>query len=489
VNLLHREFDDGTDRFQQIGGLALNWKPSASVEITPFWSASDLRDSESQVSYIPAGEALPPPVPMHHRFTPDWADYSGYAQLYGILASAAWKEGWSTDVGLFRASNLTTEEVFVQFEAMQPDGSARLKAYANPRHESASTSGEVRIRKTLTDGEYLSTILLSLRGRSARRTFGGAATLDLGNVDLGSSFDIAEPRRNYGPLTISSVRQTWLGVAYRGVWSNRGEFNASLSTTDYRKNVRAPGLPEVVSQAAPLLVNVSGSINLHKRLALYTSYATGLEENGVAPASAVNRNELLPALETSQVEFGTRWLVGRSVKAIVGVFELRKPYFSADGAGVYRQLGDVQNRGLEVSISGPLSDQLNLVLGGNLMDPRVQADTASAGRLGKRPVGIPSMVANGSLEWRTPFVEGLSFDAGLDFRGHSAAKTNNSFFLPPRSLVNLGARYRLKTKGADASLRLLMSNVFDKNGFDLAGPGAFYPFGGRVLSASLVTDF
>jgi iron complex outermembrane receptor protein len=99
------------------------------------------------------------------------------------------------------------------------------------------------------------------------------------------------------------------------------------------------------------------------------------------------------------------------------------------------------------------------------------------------------MVANGSLEWRTPFVEGLSFDAGLDFRGHSAAKTNNSFFLPPRSLVNLGARYRLKTKGADASLRLLMSNVFDKNGFDLAGPGAFYPFGGRVLSASLVTDF
>ncbi|MEJ0023278.1 MAG: hypothetical protein WDN76_07465 [Alphaproteobacteria bacterium] len=107
---------------------------------------------------------------------------------------------------------------------------------------------------------------------------------------------------------------------------------------------------------------------------------------------------------------------------------MTKPYFSADGTGVFRQLGEVQNRGLEASISGPLSDRLNLVLGGNLMDPRGEADAASAGRLGKRPVGIPNMVANGSLEWRTPFVEGLSLDAGLDFRGRTAAKVSNSVF-------------------------------------------------------------
>ncbi|MEJ0023277.1 MAG: hypothetical protein WDN76_07460 [Alphaproteobacteria bacterium] len=186
VNLIHREYDDGTTRFQQIGGLALNWKPSASLEITPFWSAAEIRNSGLQVGFVPAGEALPPPVPMHHRFIPKWADYSGYAQLYGALASASWKDGWSTDAGLFRASNLTTEEVFVQFESMQPDGSARLKAYANPRHLSASTSGEVRIRKTLTDGNYVSS------GPMA-----GSSTLDLGNVDLESSFNITEPRARF----------------------------------------------------------------------------------------------------------------------------------------------------------------------------------------------------------------------------------------------------------------------------------------------------
>ncbi len=60
LTVMNREYDDGTDRFQQIMGLTLNWKPSASVEITPFWSASEIRDSELGPSFITAGETLPP---------------------------------------------------------------------------------------------------------------------------------------------------------------------------------------------------------------------------------------------------------------------------------------------------------------------------------------------------------------------------------------------------------------------------------------------
>ena len=75
------------------------------------------------------------------------------------------------------------------------------------------------------------------------------------------------------------------------------------------------------------------------------------------------------------------------VKLVAGLFDVRKPYFSTDEANVYTILGDVRHRGVELSLSGNLVDDLSIVAGAVLMEPRVAGEAVELGRVGRKPLG------------------------------------------------------------------------------------------------------
>jgi iron complex outermembrane recepter protein len=57
------------------------------------------------------------------------------------------------------------------------------------------------------------------------------------------------------------------------------------------------------------------------KLTIYAGYARGLEESGVAPDNATNRNQPLPAVLTSQVDAGFRYELSDKIKFVAGVFD------------------------------------------------------------------------------------------------------------------------------------------------------------------------
>lgn len=61
-----------------------------------------------------------------------------------------------------------------------------------------------------------------------------------------------------------------------------------------------------------------------------------------------------------------------------------------------------------------------------------------------------------------------------------AARLDNRLFLPQRTLVGNGARYRFKLAEGDATLCARMTTLFDVCDFDLRGAGAFDLIPGRV---------
>jgi outer membrane receptor protein involved in Fe transport len=73
---------------------------------------------------------------------------------------------------------------------------------------------------------------------------------------------------------------------------------------------------------------------------------------------------------------------------VAGVFDVQKPYFNLDPARVYRELGDVRHRGVELSLSGRPIKGLNVVAGAVLLDGKVSGELVEAGRIGPRPVGL-----------------------------------------------------------------------------------------------------
>lgn len=203
----------------------------------------------------------------------------------------------------------------------------------------------------------------------------------------------------------------------------------------------------------------------------------------------MNRNEPLPAITTRQSDFGIRWTLRPRLNLLAGLFDVRKPYFNLDATGRFALLGDVRHRGLELSLTGELSPRLRVLAGAVLLEPRVTGVGVSLGRVGRIPLNQPERIFRANLDWQPSFAERASFDAGIAHASRRAATSDNAVFLPARTTVDVGARYRFDLGGNDALLRASISNLIDERGFDLRGSGAYVLSPSRVASLNLSVDF
>jgi len=481
-------FADGTDNFNHGQALIVRWRPAPGVEILPFWTLNNDYNDEAGPFYVPAGKFLPPQPPRHQFDGPEWADFRYTGSNTGVLASYAPSKTWLVRIGAFRSVFDQKTSYTNLLVDLQPDGTADRIVEADPRLKNVSLSGEVRITHSILDGPRLHLFYLSLRARDARRQFGGSDEVDLGPTRIGTPEDSPKPAFVFGPISRNRVQQINLGFAYDGRWKDVGEISFSVSRAEYTKTTTFPGLTPIVSKSQPWLYNGTAAIYVSENITLYAGYARGLEESGVAPPSATNRNQPLDAILTSQKDAGIRWNATGNVKVVAGVFDLRKPYFGFDATSRYTQVGTTRSQGAEVSISGNITKRLNMVAGGFFLRARVARDPTALGTIGPRPVALPGHLINFNLNWRTPFVEGLSLDAAMFQRTRVPSTTDNLVSLPPRATVNLGGRYRFKLDKHNATLRLQVSNVFDNRGFNIAGPGVYGANAPRFITGYLAID-
>jgi len=483
------EYPNGTDARYRNAALSLRWRPLASLEIVPFWNRLDTYDDEKAPSYLPAGPQLPPRIQRRRFLGPEWADYRTTAMNAGMLTTWQAGEGWTVRAGLFRSMYDDHRAFTHLLTGVTPDGSANRRLIVDPPAENLSTSGELRATRAIAEGPRLHQVHLSLRGRDRQRRYDGSQVFDLGRTTVDSPYDAPQPNFVFGAQTRDRTRQWTGGLAYDGRWRGIGELGFSLQKTDYRKRLQKPALPLVTARDQPWLANVSAAAHLAPGLVAFGSFTRGLEESGAAPSNALNRNELLPAIRTTQGDLGLRYALTPSVKLVATVFDLRKPYFNFDAANRYAQLGDIENRGLELSLAGPLGPRLNLVAGAVLSRPRATGEGVRLGRVGRQPVGMSRRSADLNLEWRTPWVDGLSLDLGASHAGAISATVDNRVAIPARTLVALSGRYRFLLGARPASLRVAVNNLFDTYGLELRGAGAYDVIAGRVASAYLAVDF
>jgi iron complex outermembrane receptor protein len=196
----------------------------------------------------------------------------------------------------------------------------------------------------------------------------------------------------------------------------------------------------------------------------------------------------LSAILTQQKDAGMRARLGNGVTAVVGLFDLRRPYFGFDTGNLFKQIGTVRSRGVEFSITGSLTDRLDIVAGGMLLDPKVSAANEADATIGSKPVGLMSHLLIGNVNWKTPFVRGLELDLALSHRGRTPATTDNFVTIPPRARLDIGTHYRFDLARRSATLRLQLTNVFDKAGYGLAGSGAYLSNPGRSVQGYLTID-
>ncbi len=490
ASIAHDEYYDGADARYIRAALIPRWRPTENVEIIPFTSAIWGNDEEAPPLIQTAGNIMPPRVPRRRYFGQPWTAKDSMSENHGIIGKARIGRDWAVSAGLFRSSFTNRQNFASRFLNTTADGRTREQVIADPRQRYASTSGELRVSRSIAEGPRLHILHASVRARAVDSDYGGSApAFNLGARQLGKRVVVARPQSfEFGERTQDAVRQTTIGIAYEGRWKNIGEASIGVQRADYRKTIAQPNLPETTARDRPWLFNAAGSLLISSRLAVYAGHTRGLEESGIAPNNAANRNEALPAIRTRQSDAGLRWAFDDRMKLVAGLFDVRKPYFNTDAQNRFVILGDVRHRGAEFSLSGNPTDRLSLVAGAVLMEPRVTGDAVRRGIVGKLPLGQPGRVVRGNLDWRPPALPGVSFDLAVANFSQRAASRDNVVMLPGYTLVDIGARYRFQLGGAPATLRLQLANVTNTYYFNVLGGNTFGLTDGRRASLFLAVD-
>ena len=470
------------------GAISARWTPTDTVTLVPFVNISRSLYDDHGAQYLPAGDYLPPPLPRHIRFGPSWVHGTNTEANIGVLGDWKIAPAWLLRAGLFRSSRIAHDQSANLVRDLHPDGIGRQRILTDPPLDFASISGEIRLTRLISDGPRQHRLHAAFRGRAGDRRFGGGDSLDLGPVDINIPSQAPQQFASFGPQQQDKVRQYTGGLAYEGRWTGVGEISAGLQYSSYKKRIDLPSGGVQATDAKPLLYNVTVAANLSKRLIVYAGAVTGLEESGIAPGNAANRNEALPAIRTRQFDAGLRFALTDDVKLVAGVFDITKPYFNLDTNNRFDMLGDVINRGIEASVAGPVTPTLSLVAGAVLLWPKVTGAAVDAGRIGPRPVGAISNRFEISADWRPPLIAQVSFDTRISYRSPETATVGNRAQIPVRTIVDLGGRYRFNLGGNRALLRVQVTNVFDAKSFDLRSAGSYLAMPGRLLQAYVTVD-
>jgi iron complex outermembrane receptor protein len=443
---------------------------------------------------ITAPGAFLPPMPEPRRYLgQDWAKARAENTNLGFTAKADLGSAWSMRVGGFQSSQLKHRGFSEIFVVADPAGNARHSVVADPRQLSRSYSGEVQLAWR-DDGPTLRhRLLFNLRARDKTAETGGADSRDLGPVRLGDFDPEVKPVFTFRQTDQSDIRQITGGVGYVGRYKTLAQLNLGLQKTDYRASFERLGRTTSVTDR-PWLYNATLVISPSPRWLVYGGTVRGLEESGVAPESASNRNETLPASRTIQYDGGARVKLW-TTQLVVSAFQIEKPYFSFDATNRFTDLGQVRHRGVEASISGPVGKRLNIVAGAVFMRPEVTGEARTLGRVGPRPVGVATTLLRLDADYRTPF-EGLTLTGSVVRTGPRAASARPyaalggaQLFTPAFTTLDLGMRYRFKLEDHPISVRVLMSNITDSRSWKIVAANSYQLNETRRLAVNILADF
>jgi iron complex outermembrane receptor protein len=470
----------GTD----IGGVGA-WQFAPDQRLR-FFATQFRRTYDGDYAVIASEKAVPPNLETLHQYSPSWADTHAVSRNFGLLYDGR-LAGFTVDLTAFR-SIFGIERTDYTLISADADGLASATTYRNPRRPKLADSAEVRVGRQFEAAGLSHLGTVSLRaGRTAVNITSNLA-IPLGSFDLRSE-DAPEGQEIpwSGTRGRDTVEQVTASGGYALAWKKRMQLRLAVHRTRYDKDVLSIAGVRTEGISSTTLFNVSAIFGLTDRMDVFGSWVTGLEEAGVAPTSATNRDEVLSPVEAEQFELGLRHAITPRLTFIGAIFDVSKPTngFRADRS--FGLVGEVRHRGVEASIAGELNAKTNIVLGAVAFEPKVTGPLVDAGVVGSRAAGISQRILNANIERRLP--HGWSVDAALSYAGERWADTANTFKTPAVTTFSLGARRKFVLAGRPAEFRVLGSNLGGVEGYWVSPSGVFLPIPPRTVRALLTVSF
>jgi iron complex outermembrane recepter protein len=469
-------------------GATPQWTPDDNVTVRALLDWQITRDATTLPLIFSAGDYLPPPIPRGY-LGQKWAQGRSLTQNLGALMAARLSPVWSLNAGIFRSSADNPLSFSDFYTAVQPNGQSEHLLVGYPDQNNASTSGEVRLTGHFNTGDWRQQLILLARGRDVSARYGGDDVVDVGPASIDSGLQVPPPMFTYSARTNDHTQLWSVGSAYHVDWDKFAELEAGIQQENYKENVATPGEPRGELSDRPLRGYANSALALTHLLTLYAGYTQGLEDSGAAPSAAANRNAVLPASRTWQVESGVRYLLTPQLKIITGVYQLQKPYFNLDTDNIDRELGVQRARGYELSVSGQHLANFDVDVGVLYDKVAIVGPDLAAEGVGPVALGQPRLQYSANVNYGIPWLPAASLDLSAAHFGQAPAVVDNRVYVPAITFLNIGGRYEFKLFGRNSTLRVQVANVAGSTWWTVAfTPGYYLTPGPRTVFAYLTTD-
>ncbi len=226
---------------------------------------------------------------------------------------------------------------------------------------------------------------------------------------------------------------------------------------------------------------------------LYASYAKGLSDGGEAPWFANNALEVLSPKNSEQYEVGVKQQI-RNFLVTAAVFDLKQDNqyskVNADGTFDFIEQGEQHNQGIELGLTGALTDTVDVSSGITYTKSRL-VDIESDSYKGHQTQNVPKVRATAQLSYKVPSVEGLRLLSGMQYSSSKYANKEGTAKVGGYSVFNIGAAYKTNFSGHDTTFRFNIDNLFNKKYWRDVGAfmGDDYLFLGNPRTAQFSTTF
>lgn len=205
-------------------------------------------------------------------------------------------------------------------------------------------------------------------------------------------------------------------------------------------------------------------------IAPYVSYATSFEPALYSPPAG---DPAFKPMTADQFEVGVKYAPeGAGLLLTAAYYDLTQndvvdgAWDPVAGKTVYSQIGEIHNRGIELSARAEVTNNLSLIAGYSYIDSVVKASVDSS-IVGKTPSRVP---AHQAALWATYTVdtgalEGLTVGGGVRYMGSSWGNGTNTFKVGAVTLFDAMASYDFGAASPDLkglSLQVNVKNIGDE---------------------------
>ncbi|PHY18427.1 TonB-dependent siderophore receptor [Caulobacter sp. BP25] len=466
---------------------AFDWTPSDRLSVRTDLEYYNRTGEEQGGITLPTavnGKITLPAIPTAEtRFSPEGAPFTTWGLNAVARVDYRLSDAWSVRVEGGRAEAHRDRMIATLGSVNLTTGAGRLAVTATPDQYWANRYVRAEIAGKLETGPLDHDLLLGVARTSQYRRDQTqiryvAANQNLYNpVSLTMSDLVVSSRAvnqgdtfiDTGVYAVDSVR---LGKHWQVLGGARYvNYRSKESGEDYDVTTVTPSLAAIYTPT--------------RHTSVYASYIEGLETAGLAPDGVTNAGETMDPARSRQMELGARAEILGAL-ASVSLFQIDRGLAYTNAANTYVLDGRARHKGVEASLAGRLTREIDIALSGQYLDA-AQRKTSVAAQVGKDVVNAPQWSGSIFAQYSPARLRGLSINGGAYYTGQRYADALNLASLPGYVTYSLGAGYRWTTADhRDLTLRINADNVTDKRYW--ATSSTLYAGAPRTVKVSLSMD-